>query len=99
MRLRENTLPIYESRTSTQDIICNLTLREVNLSLLKPISLTKIYKFNGRWKVYLEYILSGMRAGGTQKQRDAGNILRYSLPEHQLIYYIQGINSRECKTI
>ena len=62
-------LPICEKRTNIQDIICNLILREVNPTLLERISLAKICKFKRRWKVYLEYILSGTRAGDNQKQR------------------------------
>ena len=35
--------------------------------LLKWISLTKIYKLKGGQKVYLKYILSDTRTGGTQE--------------------------------
>ena len=57
-------------------------------------------KFKGRWNIYLEHILSGTKAGGIQKQRrDVENIIKYLLPECQLIHFVQGINSRECKTI
>src|SRR6266436_3377251 len=41
-------LPIYEKRTNTQELICNLILREVNTTLLKQINLAKIFRFRGR---------------------------------------------------
>ena len=46
-----------------------------------------IYKFKGRQKVYLEYILSDTRTDGTQ----VDNILKYLLMECQPIHYVQGI--------
>ena len=55
-------LSICERRTNIQDIICNSISGEVNLSLLKQISLAKICKFKGMWTV-LPWIYSKWHKG------------------------------------